>query len=157
MEDDLKRLLEQKKVELKIRQKRAAMQQLKERLIQDIERFHEKYRYVDEVEAEKIQDFISKLDFARPGQLNIKTNSGWIHDTVYLCFLMGSKELLEIYIFGKYDDIISDYDEWEIFSPYLLLIDEDFNHYVYIDEDGQMMESQILLNYIHQTDRLTDV
>ncbi len=144
MDDNMKMLLQQKKMQLKIRQKRLAIQQLREGFAQNIERFNEKYRYADEVEVAKIQDFISKLDFVRPGQLDIKERSHFLHNNVYLCFLMGTSELFEIYIFGKYDDIISDYDEWEVFSPYLLLVDEDFNHYVYINDYGEIMESQII-------------
>lgn len=34
-------------------------------------------------------------------------------------------------------------DEWELFSPCLLLVDEDFIHYVYINDDGEVMESQV--------------
>ena len=60
-----------------------------------------------------------------------------------MCFLMGTETLFQIYIFGKYDDIMSDYDEWEVFSPYLLLVHEDFIHYVYVNDYGETMESKV--------------
>jgi hypothetical protein len=60
---------------------------------------------------------------------------------MYLCFLAGSEELLKIYIFGKYSDLISDIDTWDFFSPYLLLIDEDFKRFIYIDDNGDMTKS----------------
>ena len=56
---------------------------------------------------------------------------------------MGTDALFEIYVFGKYSDIMSDHDAWEVFSPYLLLVDEDFIHYTYINDDGEVMESQV--------------
>ncbi len=53
----------------------------------------------------------------------------------------GSEELLNIFIFGKFSDLIADIDTWDFFSPYLLLIDEDFRRYIYIDDNGDMTES----------------
>lgn len=144
MDDNMKMLLEQKKIQQKIRRERLAIQRLREDFAQNIARFDEKYRYADEVEAAKIQDFISRLDFVRPGQLDIKESACFLPNNVYLCFLMGTSALFEIYIFGKYADIISDYDEWKVFSPYLLLVDEDLNHYTYINDCGEIMGSQIV-------------
>lgn len=60
-----------------------------------------------------------------------------------LVLLMGTDALFEIYVFGKYSDIMSDHDVWEVFSPYLLLVDEDFIHYTYINDNGEVMESQV--------------
>ena len=77
----------------------------------------------------KLGKFISKLDFAQPGQLSIQEACPYPHENVHLCFLMGTEALFQIFIFGKYDDILRDYDEWEVFSPCLLLVDEDFIHY----------------------------
>ena len=51
--------------------------------------------------------------------------------------------LFEIYVFGKYSDIMSDHDAWEVFSPYLLLLDEDFIHYTYINDNGEVLESRV--------------
>jgi len=143
MNDDRKLVLAQKKARLKEEQKRAAIQQFKDHFAKNIEHFSQKYRYADESEAFKIEEFISKLNFIRPGQLAIKKVCTHSYENVYLCFLMGTEALFQIYIFGKYDDIMSDYDEWEVFSPYLLLVDEDFIHYVYVNDYGETMESKI--------------
>lgn len=143
MDHERKGLLAQKKAQLKKRQKRAEIQQYKDRLIKSIEHFSQKYRYADEVETCKIEIFLSKLNFVRPGQLAIKEVCPYPHGNVYLCFLMGTDALFEIYVFGKYSDIMSDYDAWEVFSPYLLLVDEDFIHYTYINYNGEVMESQV--------------
>lgn len=143
MNDDRKLVLAQKKARLKEEQKRAEIQQYKDHFEKNIEHFSEKYRYADESEAFKIEEFITKLNFIQPGELAIKKVCTHSYENVYLCFLMGTEALFQIYIFGKYDDIMSDYDEWEVFSPYLLLVDEDFIHYVYVNDYGETMESKI--------------
>ena len=143
MDHERKELLAQKKAQLKKRQKRAEIQQYKDRLTKSIEHFSQKYRYADEAEVLKIESFISKLNFEQPGQLAIQEVCPYPHENVYLCFLMGTEALFQIFIFGKYDDILRDYDEWEVFSPCLLLVDEDFIHYTYINDDGKVMESQV--------------
>lgn len=143
MNEDRKLVLAQKKARLKEAQKRAEIQQCKDNFAKNIEHFSQKYRYADESEAFKIEEFISKLNFIRPGQLAIKKVCTHSYENVYLCFLMGTEPLFQIYIFGKYDDIMSDYNEWEVFSPYLLLVDEDFIHYVYVNDYGETMESKI--------------
>ena len=143
MDHERKELLAQKKAQLKKRQKREEIQQYKDRLTKSIEHFSQKYRDADEAEVLKIETFISKLNFEQPGQLAIQEVCPYPHENVYLCFLMGTEALFQIFIFGKYDDILRDYDEWEVFSPCLLLVDEDFIHYTYINDDGEVMESQV--------------
>lgn len=143
MDHERKELLAQKKAQLKKRQKRAEIQQYKDRLTKSIEHFSQKYRYADEAEVLKIETFISKLNFEQPGQLAIQEVCPYPHENVYLCFLMGTEALFQIFIFGKYDDILRDYDEWEVFSPCLLLVDEDFIHYAYVNDDGEVIESQV--------------
>ena len=143
MNHERKELFAQKKARLKATQQREEIQQYKDHFTKSIQYFSEKYRYADESEAVKLGKFISKLDFAQPGQLSIQEVCPYTHENVYLCFLMGTEALFQIFIFGKYDDILRDYDEWEVFSPCLLLVDEDFIHYTYINDDGEVMESQV--------------
>ena len=143
MDHERKELLAQKKAQLKVKQQREEIQQYKDRFTKNIEDFSQKYRYADEAEAVKLGKFISKLDFAQPGQLSIQEVCPYPHENVYLSFLMGTEALFQIFIFGKYDDILRDYDEWAVFSPCLLLVDEDFIHYTYINNDGEVKESQV--------------
>ena len=146
MDDNLKELLAQKKTQLKEKQKSADIQRYKDHFMKNIEQFSQKYRYADEVETRKIEIFLSNLKFVRPGQLAIQEVCPYPHRNAYLCFLMGTDALFEIYVFGKYSDIMSDHDVWEVFSPYLLLVDEDFIHYTYINDNGEVMESQVELD-----------
>ena len=85
MDHERKELLAQKKAQLKKRQKRAEIQQYKDRLTKSIEHFSQKYRYADEAEALKIETFISKLNFEQPGQLAIQEVCPYPHGNVYLC------------------------------------------------------------------------
>ena len=81
MDDNLKGLLAQKKAQLKAKQKRAEIQQYKDRLTKNIEDFSQKYRYADEAEEVKLGKFISKLDFAQPGQLSIQEVCPYPHSS----------------------------------------------------------------------------
>lgn len=143
MNDDRNLILAQKRVRLKEKQKKAEIHQYKEHFAKNIDHFSQKYRYADETEVIKIERFISKLNFVHPGQLAAEEICPHPHKYVFLCFLMGTDALFQIYIFGKYQDIMSDYEEWEVFSPYLLLVDDDFIHYVYVNDYGETMESKI--------------
>ena len=97
MDYDRKLLLEQKKAQLKIKQKRAEIQQYKDRLTKSIEHFSQKYRYAGEVETRKIETFLSRLNFVQPGHLAVQEVCPYPHGNVYLCFLMGTDALFEIY------------------------------------------------------------
>ena len=112
MDHKRKELLAQKKAQLKVKQQREEIRQYKDRLSKSIEDFSQKYRYADEAEEVILGKFISKLDFAQPGQLSIQEACPYPHENVHLCFLMGTEALFQIFIFGKYDDILRDYDEW---------------------------------------------
>ena len=88
MDDNLKELLAQKKARLKENQKGAEILRYKDHFAKSIEQFSQKYRYADEVETRKIETFLSKLTFVRPGQLAIQDICPYPHENVYLCFLM---------------------------------------------------------------------
>ena len=120
-----------------LRKKRSSRKGRKE------QRYSNTRTVLQKAEALKIETFISKLNFEQPGQLAIQEVCPYPHGNVYLCFLMGTDALFQIYVFGKYSDIMSDHDAWEVFSPYLLLLDEDFIHYTYINDNGEVMESQV--------------
>lgn len=132
--------LQEKKEEYKRIQEQKAIQDTIKYVIENVEGFQKKYRFVDDCEKIKVQQFVSKLEFTAPGQLKVKDTCLQKHENVYLCCLMGDCAMRDIFIFGKYDDFIGDYDDWSFISPYLLLIDEDFSHYVYIDDYGEIME-----------------
>ena len=97
MDDNLKELLAQKKAHLKEKQKSADIQRYKDHFMKNIEQFSQKYRYADEVETRKIETFLSRLNFVQPGHLAVQEVCPYPHGNVYLCFLMGTDALFEIY------------------------------------------------------------
>ena len=84
MDDNLKELLAQKKARLKENQKGAEILRYKDYFAKSIEQFSQKYRYADEGEARKMETFLSKLHFVRPGQLAIQDVCPYPYGKVYL-------------------------------------------------------------------------
>lgn len=142
MNEEHKKLLQIKKEQYQLKQKEKAIQEAISCVVQNVDCFNEKYRFVEECEKIKIQKFVSELEFVVPGQLKVKENCLHKHNNVYLCCLMGDCAVYDIFVFGRYDDFISDYDDWDYISPYLLLIDDDFSHYIYINDYGEIIEQQ---------------
>ena len=136
MNEEHKKLLQIKKEQYQLKQKEKAIQEAISCVVQNVDCFNEKYRFVEECEKIKIQKFVSELEFVVPGQLKVKEKCLHKHNNVYLCCLMGDCAVYDIFVFGRYDDFISDYDDWDYISPYLLLIDDDFSHYIYINDYG---------------------
>ena len=123
--------------------KNKILEKEKKKLADSVDDFDKKYRFADEAEIRKIEEFINKLESPLPGHIAACENSPAPHRNMYLCFLMGSEEQLKMYIYGGYEDLMNDMDEWNFISPYLLLIDEDFVHYIYINDHGEATESKI--------------
>lgn len=115
----------------------------KKKLAESIDGFDRKYRFADYDEARKIEEFIDKLNFSLPAHITVNGNNPVPHSNMYLCFLSGSEEHLKMYIYGGYEDLMNDMDEWDFISPYLLLIDEDFVHYIYVNDYGEAAEAEI--------------
>ncbi|MBR3024728.1 MAG: hypothetical protein IKH71_09775 [Oscillospiraceae bacterium] len=144
MNSENKSLLINQLEELKKNMSLKRLEDERKRITENTDNFFEKYRFADESECAKIEEFI--LKFHLHLRYSASTALSKICDSVprenmYLCFFSGSEELLKIFIFGKFSDLIADIDTWDFFSPYLLLIDEDFRRYIYIDDNGDMTES----------------
>ncbi|MCR4780583.1 MAG: hypothetical protein K5876_05745 [Ruminiclostridium sp.] len=142
MDSEKQALLKSKLEDLKKKQSQQRQDNEKKQIIENIDAFYEKYRFADEFEFIKIEGFISQLHFSSPAHITISHISDPTpHDNMYLCFLLGSDELLRIYVFGKYKNLMFDIDTWKFLSPYLLLIDEDFQRYIYINDNDDMIEA----------------
>ena len=142
MNSEKQLLFNSKLEELKKKQLQQRLEDERKRITENTDYFFKKYRFASYDESVKIEEFIGRLHFTFPAHIAIsQICDPEQHENMYLCFLAGSEELLKIYIFGKYSDLISDIDTWDFFSPYLLLIDEDFKRFIYIDDNGDMTES----------------
>ncbi len=141
-----KELLKKKLAENKRRLKEERINYMKSEIMQSIENFSEKYRFADENEIRRIETFMDRLPFSLPARIDFSslTKSELTeHNNVWLCFLEGSEELFSIYIYGNYKDILNDYDTWFWLSAYLLIVDEDFFRFIFIDDNFNITESCI--------------
>ena len=126
---------------LKRKQEHQRQDRARDNLIENIENFYDKYRFANDSEISKIEQFIGQLHFLFLGHIiNNHKSELTEHQNMYLCFLCGTGELLQIYIYGNYYNFLLDIDNWDFFSPYLLLIDEDFLRYIYINDCGEQTE-----------------
>lgn len=142
--DNDKRMLFKRKLEdNKKRLKDKAIAEQKKQIVDIVDNFSDKYKFVNEFELGRLVEFIDNLEFPSPAHIRLDSCEPSQHHNMYLCFLCGSEELLEIYLYGKYEDFMSDMDSWDMLSPYLLLIDEDFERYIYINDYGEKAESKI--------------
>lgn len=91
-----------------------------------------------EIFMEKLPTFFNKIDFSLIPESPITE-----HGKCYMCFLEGSEEIFDIYIYGNFSDFLRDYDDFFFFSAYLLIIDEDFWRFVHIDDEFNLKESYI--------------
>ncbi len=139
-------LLKKKLAENKRRLKETNINYWKSEIIHSIENFQEKYRFADENESRQIEIFMDRLSFSLPAKIDFSSlakSDITEHNNVWLCFLEGSEEILSIYIHGNYKDILNDYDTWFWLSAYLLIIDEDFFRFIFIDDNFNLTEYYI--------------
>lgn len=135
-------LLEKKLAENKRRLKEMRINSMKSEIMQSIENFSEKYRFADDTEKKRIEIFMEKL----PDFYDLKAfpeSPVTEHGKCYLCFLEGSEELFDINIYGNFSDFLCDYDDFFFLSAHLLVIDEDFQRYVFIDDEFNQKEFYI--------------
>lgn len=137
-----KELLKQKLEENKRRLKEFRINETKSEIIQSIENFTSKYRFADDNEKKRIEIFMEKM----PVFYNLKAlpeSPVTEHGKCYLCFLEGSEEIFDIYLYGNFSDFLRDYDDFFFFSAHMLVIDEDFCSYVFIDDEFNQKEFYI--------------
>ena len=143
MDAKYKNLLQTKLADNKRKQEKIKLDKQISFIKDNVNDFDKKYRFANDIEINKIDMFVSKLHFSAPGHIDVNDNYPTSHNNMYLCFLCGSEELLKTYIYGKYEIFLLDIDNWTFFSPYLLLIDEDFIRYIYVNDNGDIQESQL--------------
>lgn len=142
LDNDKRILLKKKLSENKLKIENIKIEKKKIKLINCVENFDSKYRFANESETERLSRFISNMNFLAPANIMLNECSISDHQNMYLCFLCGTDELLGIYLYGNYNDFILDIDNWEFFSPYLLLVDEDFVRFIYINDYGDIKGSK---------------
>lgn len=145
MNTDRKLLLTKKLEENKRKLKKSQIENQRHQIVESFDNFDSIYRFANDFEMEKLERFMERLEFSSPAHIVLDECSVTQHDNMFLCFLCGSEELLfDIFIYGNYKDFLLDIDTWCYFSPYLLLVDEDFIRYIYINDNGEIKESKII-------------
>ena len=142
--DDRKQCMQEKLSELKQKQAHAAREAERNRLMTELPQFSGKYRFAAADELARTEAYLSKLHFTSPAHIEIACELPLTpHQNMYLCFLCGTMELSGTVVCGKWQDLRRDLEIFQYFSPYLLLIDEDFCRYIYINDAGTITESAL--------------
>lgn len=167
MTDEQRGRLAELIAEKKESKKKAEIERIKAQISAEIKDFTRRYRFADTEESERIGDFIDNLPYRRPAWVDLEkflnrrvfslsesnAENVWtdfmsgreevlkifIRD-VWICFLSGDEELFKIFIECKVADFFADFDEWTFYSPYIVLLYNDFSGFVFIDDNEKMTE-----------------
>ena len=140
MDKAKKDLLRQKLAVQAGRQQQAERDAECARIRQEITDFDVKYQFADAEATRRIEERIQSLDLT---STEPQSATAVPHREMFLCFLCGSAEMMHLYIRGGYADLMRDLDDWTMLSPYLLLLDTDLSHYLYIRDDGSLTEAKL--------------
>lgn len=157
MEEDMKKRMELLKRQHKQREyeKRVAFE--KARFTSEYIDFTKYYRFAEQGEADKINSVLNGLPvrYTRPdfSKLLIEHKSQSIDDLlkyenedIWICCLCGSIELINLFSFGKMSSFIHDFEFWYGISDYLFLMFNNFIDFIYIDDNGEIVKSKIVIN-----------
>jgi len=130
----------------KVYEREKAIARTKAQIYEEIPRFSERYVFADDEQAEKLGAFIDSLPFARPGWIDVdKFSSKREFDPdeaderhVWVCFLSGIEELLDMYVGCTAADYFADFEDWQFFCPFTVLVY--YDSFVFIDDNGDMTE-----------------
>lgn len=147
--DDIQR---KRLAELLAKQKAASREKgisrIKAQMADEIPGFSERYMFADGEQSAKLNAFVEKLPFARPAWIDVKGfqrrrvySSGETDGRrVWICFLSGSAELLDIYVGCTAADYFADFDDWQWISPFTVLVFDDLSGFIFIDDNEDMTE-----------------
>ncbi len=146
MTDEQRKRLAELLARQKVYERERAIARTKAQILEEIPRFSERYVFADDEQSEKLHAFIDSLPFARPGWINIdKFSSKREFDPdeederhVWICFLSGDKELLDMNVGCTAADYFADFEDWQFLCPFTVLVYDD--SFVFIDDNGDMTE-----------------
>lgn len=167
MTDDQRERLAELIADKKKSKKNAEIERIKAQMSAEIKDFTRRYKFADTETAARIGEFIDGLPYRRPAWVDLEKYSNrrdfslsesnaenvwtdfmfgreeilkiFIRD-VWICFLLGDEELFKIFIECKAADFFADFDEWTFYSPYIVLLYNDFSGFVFIDDNEEMTE-----------------
>lgn len=157
MEEGTKKRLELLKRQQKQREYEKRVGFEKERVISEHIDFIKYYRFADQSETDRINAVLNGLPvcYTRPdfSKLLIEHKSQNIDDflqyeneDIWICCLCGSIELINLFSFGKMRSFVHDFENWYSISDYLFLLFNNFIDFIYIDDNGEIVKSKVVIN-----------
>lgn len=130
--------LEQKEKLLQL--KAVQQQKIKDKKISDtksfiadnINDFNSKYRFANQDESIQISKIlllndVSYLNYKTSDYSALAVSAAVDVQKVWICFLSGSEEMLNIFVLGNLSDFLVDYDDWDFVSSNILLVNEEMS------------------------------
>lgn len=123
----------------KLMQLKAVQQQkMKDKKISDTKNFiadniydfDSKYRFANHSEAIQISKMligVSYLNYKSSDYSALAVLAAAYTQKVWICFLTGSEEILNIFVLGNLSDFLSDCDDWDFISSNILLVNEEMS------------------------------
>lgn len=148
MTDEQRKRLAELIADKRLSKEKAEIERIKVQMSAEIEQFEQRYEFADTETVARIVDFIDKLPFHRPSRVDLErfstsrsySPSDADSKSVWICFLLGDEALFKVFVKGSMVDFFTDFDEWVFYSPYLLLIYNDFGGFIFIDDNEEMTE-----------------
>ena len=125
----------------KLMQLKAVQQQkMKDKKISDTKNFiadniydfDSKYRFANQDETSQISQIlmlngVSYLNYKTSDYSTLAVSPAVDAQKVWICFLSGSEEMLDIFVLGNLSDFLDDCDDWDFISSNILLVNEEMS------------------------------
>lgn len=107
----------------KIKDKKIA--DIKNYIADNIDDFHSNH---DEAfQISKILNGVSYLNYKTSDYSALAVSAAAYTHKVWICFLTGSEEMLDIFVLGNLSDFLSDCHDWDFISSNILLVNEEMS------------------------------
>lgn len=102
----------------------------KDFIADNIDCFHSKYRFANHdetIQISKILNGVSYLNYKTSDYFALAVSAAAYTQKVWICFLTGSEEMLDIFVLGNLSDFLDDCDDWDFISSNILLVNEEMS------------------------------
>lgn len=150
MNDEQRRRFEELSAARKNRARSTAVERVKAEMRGELRDFDKRYEFADEAAANKLKQALGELPYRKPGGIDFTrlghrelSPESTESRRVWFCSLCGSEEIFDVFVRGELRDFLDDYDTWNYYGAYMLLMFDDFRGFVYIDDNKNMTEAVI--------------
>lgn len=102
----------------------------KKQISNNIDNFNLKYRFADCDEAMRISQILKSVSYLHDKTADyssLAVSASAYYQNVWICFLTGSEEILDIFVLGNLSDFLADCDDWDFISSDIVLVNEDIS------------------------------